>query len=232
MRVGVVGDLHEPFTHPLYRDFVQDTFQEWGVEHIHFIGDIVDAHALGFWDHDPNGKSASDEQEAASVGVERWRTLFPHATVSIGNHDERHFRVARKAGIPDSYLKGYKIVWGTPNWDWDLQHTHDGVLYEHGTGTSGKDGAINRAMQKRCDVVIGHIHSYAGVKYHASDFSRIFGLNVGCGVDCRAYAFKYGMPFPTRPVLGCGIVLDGVSAYFEPMPCGPKEKYNRTRKRR
>ena len=110
MRVGTVGDLHAPFTHPLYQEFVQDVFEAWGVDTIHFIGDIVDAHALGFWDHDPNGMSASDEQSKAATAVESWRDLFPRATVSIGNHDERHFRVARKAGIPDSYIKAFQAI--------------------------------------------------------------------------------------------------------------------------
>ena len=227
--IGVIGDLHAPFIHPMYQRFVSDTFESWGVDKVHFIGDIVDAHALGFWDHDPNGRSASDEASLAGQDVDSWYSLFPEATVSIGNHDERHYRVARKAGIPDSYLKGYRTIWGTPGWDWAMSHRHEGVLYEHGTGTSGKDGAFNRAMQKRISLVMGHIHSYAGVKYHTSDFSRIFAIQVGCGIDLRAYAFSYGMPFPTRPVLGCGIIQDGESAYFEPMPCGVKETYHRSR---
>jgi hypothetical protein len=227
MRVGIVADLHEPFTHPRYMDFVKDTFEAWQVDHIHFIGDIIDSHALGFWDHDPNGMSAGREQEVAYERIQLWRELFPIATVSIGNHDERHYRVARKAGLPDNYLKGYQIVWGTPKWDWEMSHIFDGVLYEHGTGTSGKDGAFNRAMSKRCSLVMGHIHAWAGVKFHASDFSRIFAMQVGAGIDIKAYSFAYGMPFPNRPVLGCGIVIDGEGAYFEPMPCGPGEKYHK-----
>jgi hypothetical protein len=229
MRVGVVGDLHLPFTHPMYLRFCQDTFQQWNVNHVHFTGDVVDGHALGFWDTNPNGMSANDEADEALEQLKTWRKAFPKATVSIGNHDERHFRSARKAGIPDRYIRDYSEVFYTPDWKWDVSHVIDNVLMEHGTGTSGKDAAINRAVQKRMSCVIGHVHCYAGVKWHSNDTSRIFGLNAGCGIDVNQYAFEYGKPFPIRPTLGCGIILDGNYAYFEVMPCGRRELYHRSR---
>ena len=230
MRIGIVGDLHLPFVHPMYLRFVLDTFDEWGVEKVHFIGDIVDLHALGFWEHDPNGMGAERETEAAIEQLEEWKESFPKATVSIGNHDERHYRKARNAGIPDRYLRGYKEIWGTPKWDWQFYHQFEGVLYEHGTGSSGKDAAMNRANSKRTSLVMGHTHSNGGVKYSASEKDRILALNVGCGIDCDAYAFAYGKHFPSRPTLGCGVVVDGICGYFEVMPCGKRETYHRSRK--
>jgi predicted phosphodiesterase len=229
MRIGIVGDVHLPFEHPLYLEFVSDTFRQWRVDHVHFIGDLVDGHALGFWEHNPNGRSASDEAGLVDERLRPWLKRFPSATVSIGNHDARHFRVARKAGLPDRYLQDYAFVWSTPGWDWSMAHIFDGVRYTHGTGTSGKDAAINRAVQNRESTVIGHVHSYAGVKYHANESNRIFGMNAGCGIDLDAYAFEYATNFPVRPILGCGIVLDGVFAYFEPMPCGKRETYHKRR---
>lgn len=227
--VGVVGDCHAPFIHPMYRRFVNDTFNDWGVEKIHFVGDLVDHHAISFHEHDPNGQSAEDEAVQARKELKKWVNDFPVATVCIGNHDERHCRTAKKAGLPDRYLRTYNEIWETPKWKWDFSHAIDDVLYEHGTGTSGKDAAINLAIQKRCSVVIGHIHSWAGIKYHANDFSTVFGMNAGCGIDCRSYAFAYGKAFATRPMLGCGIVIDGHYATFIPMLCGKGEKYNRSR---
>lgn len=229
MKIGNIGDLHEPFAHPLYMEFCQDTFRKYRVDRVHFSGDIVDGHAISFWDHDPNGMSAEDESATAEQKVARWHRTFKDADVDIGNHDERHYRVARKAGLPDRYLRSYADVWKTPTWNWRFYHTLDGVLYEHGTGTSGKDAAINLAIQKRQSTVIGHVHTFAGVKYHANPTSLIFGMNTGCGIDCKAYAFAYGRVFPVRPVLGCGIVLDGEAAMFVPMPCGRGEKYHRSR---
>jgi predicted phosphodiesterase len=229
MRIGVVGDLHAPFIHPMYLRFCQDMFAAWRVNHVHFVGDVADLHALSFWDHDPNGMSAEDEAIATEGTIRRWHRAFADATVCIGNHDERHYRVARKAGMPDRYLRSYADVWKTPSWNWQFEHTIEDVLYTHGTGTSGKDAAINLAIQKRTSTVIGHVHTYAGVKWHANPFSIIFGLNAGCGIDCRAYAFAYGKSFPIRPVLGCGVVIDGYEAHFEPMPIGRGQKYHRSR---
>jgi hypothetical protein len=229
MIVGIWGDLHAPFIHPGYLAFCRDTFDRFKVKRYVGIGDIVDSHALGFYDHDPNGKSAEDEAAAAAVTVAAWYAAFPNAKICIGNHDARHYRVAMKAGLPDRYLLSYAKVWRTPRWDWQLEHAIDGVLYEHGTGSSGKDAAFNRAVGQRCSVVIGHVHSFAGVKYHANPFSRIFGLNVGCGIDIGAYAFEYGKMFPVRPILGCGIVMDGDHAFFVPMPMGHGEKYHRSK---
>lgn len=50
-------------------------------------------------------------------------------------------------------------------------------------------------------------------------------MNVGCGLDITAYAMAYAKPFPVRPVLGCGVVLDGSYATFEIMDAG--DKYRR-----
>ena len=228
-RVGIVADIHAPFTHCKYLDFVRDTFRLHKVNKIVFIGDLVDAHCLGFWEHSPEGMSAGDEASAAHTQIQRWRKQFPKASVCIGNHDERQYRVARKAGLPDRYIKSYATIWETPGWDWQFSHLIDDVAYTHGTACSGKDAAINLAIQRRESTVIGHVHSWPGVKFHANETSRIFGMNVGSGVDVRAYAFSYGRDFPTRPVLGCGVVIDGKLPYFIPMPCGKGERYNRAR---
>jgi len=55
MRIGIIGDIHAPFTHPMYMKFCLDIFEKWKVDYAHFVGDIVDGHALGFYEHDPNG---------------------------------------------------------------------------------------------------------------------------------------------------------------------------------
>lgn len=227
--VGIAGDQHKPFEHPGYLDFCRDTWNKWKATIFVNIGDVVDAHGLSFHEHDPNGMSAELEATEAGKGITRWYKAFPTMKVCIGNHDCRPFRVAKKAGMPDRYVRNYAQVWKTPKWNWRLEHKIDGVLYEHGTGSSGKDAAYNRAISQRCSVVMGHVHSYAGVKYHANPFSRIFGLNVGCGVDIGAYAFDYGKMFPVRPILGCGVVIDGDQGIFIPMPCGAGEAYHRSR---
>lgn len=229
MRVGAVGDPHFPFTHPMYRRFCLDVFERNRVDKISFAGDLFDNHALSFHEHDPDGYSAGCEYKHARRIVQRWYRDTQDSNVCVGNHDARNFRLAKKVGLPKAFLKDYAEVWDTPTWKWDFEHRIDGVLYTHGTGVSGKDAAINLAIQRRMSVVIGHIHSWAGAKFHANSDNLIFGMNVGCGIDVRAYAFAYGKDFPTRPILGCGVVIDGEQPIFFPMPCGRGDKYHRSR---
>ena len=217
-RVLIIGDTHAPFTHPKYLRFCLDISESWRADRIVHIGDVIDMHAISRHETDPNGHSAEREAELAYEEIQRWHAAFPKVLVCEGNHDARVLRAARAAGIPDRYVKTHNELWCTPGWNWQLSHEIDDVLYEHGTGSSGRDAAFIRAKDKRRSLVMGHVHTGGGVKWHTNERSRIFGLNVGCGIDCKSYAFAYGRPFPTRPTLGCGIVIDGTFAYFEPMP--------------
>ena len=72
--------------------------------------------------------------------------------------------------------------------------------------------------------VIGHAHSYLGVKYNANPRNIVFGMNVGCGIDIDAYAMRYGKYFKLKPTLGCGVVISKTEAYSVPM----SEKYFRS----
>lgn len=229
MRVGIIGDPHFPFVHPMYLRFLQDVFDQWAVDTVVNIGDVSDNHATSFHEHDPDGHSASAEADKVQECVDEWQAVWKKKRVCIGNHDERNFRAAKRAGLPARFLRDYGSVWGTPGWKWEFSHTIDGVRYTHGTGTSGKNAAINSAITSRTSTVIGHVHAFAGVQWHTNDTSSIFGMNVGCGIDCRSYAFAYGRDFPNRPVLACGVVIDGRFAYCIPMPCSPKDPYHRGR---
>jgi len=217
--VGIVGDLHAPFTHPRYFDFVCDTFARKGVTWVHFAGDIFDNHAMSYHEADPDGAGAGTELEQAREQLGKWYRAFPHASVSVGNHDAIPWRKAQSAGMSSAVLKTHREMYSCPvGWRWEDSTVIDGVLYTHGTGNGGIHPAYNLAKKSMNSVVIGHAHSAGGVKYLTSKFARVFGLDVGCGIDVDAYAFAYGKHLPMRPVLGCGIVRHGVEAEFVPMP--------------
>ena len=44
----------------------------------------------------------------------------------------------------------------------------------------------------------------------------IFCMNVGCGIG-KSAAMDYGLKFNTKPVRGCGVIIEGTHAVFEPM---------------
>lgn len=227
-KIGVVGDIHAPVCHPAYLAFCRDVFEAWGVEQVVLIGDVADLHAISFHAHHPECPGPKDEYELAYEHIQQWYTAFPDARVCIGNHDERVIRLAESVNIPAKFLRDYNEVWDTPGWNWGYDHTIDNVYYFHGTGTGGEHPSFN-TMRKMCmSVVQGHLHTAAGVKWQANPNQRLFGMDVGCGIDDRAAAFAYGRHMKRRSMLGCGVVLDGIP-YHEIMPCGRGERYDRAR---
>ena len=221
--VGIIGDRHAPFTHPDYFKFVYEVFNKFQVNTIVDIGDDTDFHAISYHESDPDGHSAGSELDLARKEHEQWWKAFPEVQGCIGNHSALPHRKLQTAGLPKSMFKTYNEMLGYPDgWTWKHVHEIDNVLYQHGTGSSGQMGAVNRARDNRQSTVIGHIHSFGGVMYSASDRDMIFGMNVGCGVDVDAYAMAYGKVYSKKPTLGCGVVIDGKIALFLPMDLGSK----------
>jgi predicted phosphodiesterase len=221
--VGIIADTHEPFTHPGYRDFCEYTFNKYGVSRIVHIGDEADNYFLSYHEKDPNFLNYEKETERAMANMREWYKVFPNVDVMVGNHGALPFRKATTIGLPKKWLKTYEEYWESPTgWKWHQDIEIDNVKYTHGLGSSGQTGAIDRAIRSRQSTVIGHIHAFAGVNYHASNNDLIFGMNVGCGIDAKAYAFEYGKDFNNKPVVGCGIVINGEQAIFVPMNLGSK----------
>jgi hypothetical protein len=217
--VLVIGDTHIPFQHPEYLAFCLKVKSDYQCETVVHIGDEVDNHAISFHDADPDGLSAGAEAEAAQQELNLWYEAFPEVWCIVGNHGALPFRKAYAKGIPKKYLKTYEEIWQAPSgWVWAHSVVIDNVLYEHGIGSSGKNAALNRAIDNRMSLVMGHAHSWGGVQYTANVNSMIFGMNVGCGIDINAYAMAYGKPFTKKPTLGCGVVMQGgKQAVFVPM---------------
>lgn len=227
-RVLVVGDVHAPVEHPGYFSFIKDIYDSWDCNRVHFIGDLVDWHGISFHLQHPESPGVRDEYEQAKWEVTKWCAYFPKATVSIGNHDERVIRLAETVGIPASFLRSYSDIWNTPKWSWEYETIIDGVYYFHGTGHSGVHPAYN-AMTTMCmSVCMGHVHHAGGIKWKVNPITRIFGMDVGSGIDDQAYAMAYNRHSKKKSVLSCGVVIDG-HPYHEMMPMGEGEKYHRSR---
>lgn len=216
--VGVIGDTHFPFTHPRYLEFCRDTFMEYGVGRIVHIGDIVDHHAISRHKTEPVADGVLTEYEKAKEMVEEWAAVFPHMTITIGNHDNILERQASELGVPTAFLKNNHELYQMPEgWDMAESVIIEDVLYKHGIGSGGIHGAYNSAKRNCMSVVQGHTHSFAGVKYIATPQKLWFGMSVGCGIDIDAYAFLYGKYMENRPILGVGIVRSSQDAVFVPM---------------
>ena len=228
MRILVVGDLHCPAEHPAYLQFCQDLYDQWDCNQVVFIGDIVDHHAISFHAANPHCPGPEDEFKLAKESIHKWYDVFPEAKVCLGNHDLRILRLAESVKIPARYIKDHSQTWDTPGWEWDYDFLMDNVIYFHGEGVSGIHPAWNAINKKMKSVVMGHCHSRAGVKLMTTRHERFFGMDTGCGICPDAWQFAYGKNHLVRPAIAAGVVIDG-HPYSEFMPCGPGEKYHRSR---
>lgn len=227
-KVLTIGDVHEPVCHPGYRAFCSDLRDKHGTDTTVFIGDIADWQAISFHAHSPEMPGPKDEFDLAQQGINGWYKEFPKAKVCIGNHDERLIRLAASVNIPSKFLRDYPEIWKTPKWDWKHDHVIDEVYYYHGTGAGGIHPAYTTMMKMCMSVVMGHIHSAAGVKWRANPNARFFGLDVGCGIDQDALAFAYNRHNKARSILSAAVIIDGVPQHII-MQCGRKEKYHKSR---
>lgn len=214
-RVLAIPDIHAPFHHPDTLHFLRAARDQFQPGRILCLGDETDQHALSQYEADPNGKSPTDEHALAKEFLAEFAKLFPVMDIMDSNHMVRYLKKAFRAGIPSVYMKSYKDAYETPpGWFWHDSLTIDGVMYFHGEGFSGKDGAYKAAVQFRKPVVIGHLHSFAGVQYNNNGDTQIWGMNCGCLIDAAQYAFKYAKHNPHKPCIGIGLVDAGVPHWF------------------
>ena len=220
--VLIISDTHIPFEKKGYLNFCKQTEKKYKCDKVVHIGDLVDNHAISYHEHDPNGWSPEDEMKIADKHLVSWFKAFPKLFLCRGNHDVLVDRKSKTVGLPRRCFHDYRDIWNLPaTWEDGFEIEIDGVLYKHGTGYSGEYAHKRAAIENSQSVVIGHLHSCAGIEWVVTSKTKKFGMVVGCGIDRKKYAFKYGKDFRKKPVLGCGVVLDGGKhAMFVPMEIG------------
>ena len=220
-RVGIIGDTHSPVALDGYAEWCMDVFDQWQVDRIIHIGDLADFHAASFHDSEIGFHDVVSEMEAAKEQIHHMQEVFgPDVEVLQGNHDANLSRKVKAIGLDPALLRQPADIWEV---DWTFHRRFaklviDDVIYMHGDqGKGGKTPALAKAEGEWMSVVCGHYHSAAGVWYGCNANTRYFGMNVGCGVDHKHAVMAYGATFAAKPMLGCGVVIDG-TPYFEPMP--------------
>ena len=168
------------------------------------IGDIVDNHFASYHetsiDADHTGKK---ELELAIERVSKWRDAFPVATVIIGNHDRLIMRKAQTSAIPSRWIKSYKEVLETPDWNFVERFVQDGVQYLHGEGGTARTKAKSDMM----NTVQGHLHTQCYTDHFCGQNYRIFASQTGCGINHESYAMAYAK-YGRKPAIGCMVVKD------------------------
>jgi len=213
--VLAIPDLHCPYHHKDAFDFLRDAAKEWKPTKVVCLGDEGDFHRMSVHAQHPDMLGPKDEHSQMIKSLKVLYKLFPKVQTCISNHTARPFRVAFNSGMPSLYLKEYRDFMEAPaGWSWQRRIVIDGVVYEHGEGVSGRNGAWQAMSQNKKSTVIGHIHGFGGVTYSNSPFNQTFAMNAGCLIDISNKAYAYGEVYRNKATLGCGIVIDGVEAHF------------------
>jgi len=218
-RVLVIGDTHVPAMHKGYVQFLKNVAKKWKTDKVVHVGDVVDHHCISFHDKHPDNPGAKEEYLQAYNQVQKLYKEFPNAVITVGNHDMRVLRLNAKMGIPKMYLKEFNDLYATDAWKWVEHIEVDGVYYYHGEGCGGQHPAFSAAKMRMQPTVIGHYHSACGIWYQAGPTAKIWGMNVGCGVDRNHWSMQYGAAFLKKPIVACGVVIDG-DPFVETMDLG------------
>ena len=199
----VIGDLHEPFCLDEYLDFCVEKYTEFNCNEVIIIGDCLDNHYSSYHETNVDGMSGGDELSLAIERMARWRNAFPVATVIIGNHDRMVMRKAQTSAIPSKWIKSYKEVLNVPEWNFVERYEKNGVQYIHGEGGTAR----TKCRADMMNTVQGHLHTQAYCEHYVGQNFRVFGMQVGCGIDHESYAMAYAK-YGKKPAIGCGVVLN------------------------
>ncbi len=202
-RILVIGDLHEPFCLEGYLEFCKETYDKYNCNQVVFIGDVIDNHYSSFHETSPEGHGGDQELQMAKTKIAKWAEAFPVADVMIGNHDRLIMRKAQSSDIPREWIREYKDVLNTPGWNFIDSVEYDDVKYVHGEGGTARM-RIKSDMQS---VVQGHLHTQCYTEWLVGAKFKVFGSQVGCGIDHRSYAMAYAKA-GKKPAIGCMVVLD------------------------
>lgn len=201
--VLVIGDLHEPFCLDSYLDWCLEQYHAYNCTEVVFIGDIIDNHYSSYHETDANGLGGLDELELAIKRISRWYKAFPVAIVIIGNHDRIIMRKAQTSAIPSKWIKSYKEVLEVPNWEFVERYEKNDVQYIHGEGGTAR----TKCRADMMNTVQGHLHTQCYTEHYVGKNFRVFGTQVGCGINHKSYAMAYAK-YGKRPAVGCAVILN------------------------
>jgi hypothetical protein len=115
-------------------------------------------------------------------------------------------------GIPRKYLKSYNEILEAPKlWKWHNTLTlslpnKQKLFVCHGMKKNGVKLAESMGM----NVLQGHYHTEFNIQFSSSPSQLIWSLQIGCSIDDNSLAFHYNKITPGRPIIGHGIIINGI----------------------
>jgi len=217
-RILIISDMHIPYHHPDMLAFLKYLKRKYNPTKVVSMGDELDKHALSFHDSDPDLASAGDELTKSLPIIQRVEKLFPEMSIIESNHGSMIFRKAKAKGLPKAYLRSYNDVLGVSDkWQW-----HEDLVLElpngqpcyfhHGKTTQ----ALRLSQQMGMCAVQGHYHETFGINYWGNSTGLYWGLQTGCLINDKSYAFSYNNVNIKRPLIGTALIIDS-QPVLEPM---------------
>lgn len=211
-RILLISDMHIPYQHQDTVAFLTAVRAKYKPTRVVCVGDELDKHALSFHDSDPDLASAGDELSNAIAALQPIYALFPNMDLVDSNHGSMVYRKSKAHGIPRKYIRDYGDVLVAPTgWNWHLELLIDipggnQLLVHHGLS---KD-VMKVVAQRGVCVAQGHYHIEFRIGYLGNPNHLLWGINVGCSIDSKSLAFAYDRNNLGRPIIGHGIIIDGL----------------------
>ena len=212
-RILVYSCLHFPFHDKRVFDFLNELEREYRFDRVIDLGDTVDQYSFSRYTKSPAALSASEEIKRAKKCIATLGSIFPKVDVMSSNHCDRLYSRAMINGIPREYIKPYREILEAPtDWKWykdlsiTIDKTRDKVYFCHEKGAN----ALSLAKSISMNVVMGHLHSTAGVNYFNNPLKEMFAVQTGCLVSDKGPPFEYNKKHVFRPVKAACIIIDGV----------------------
>jgi hypothetical protein len=204
--------MHIPYHHPDTIRFLKAIKKKYKPTRVICVGDEVDKHAMSFHDSDPDLPSAGDELNEAIKYLKQLYKVFPRVDLVDSNHGSMVYRKGKHHGIPRKYLKSYNEILEAPKlWKWHNTLTlslpnKQKLFVCHGMKKNGVKLAESMGM----NVLQGHYHTEFNIQFSSSPSQLIWSLQIGCSIDDNSLAFHYNKITPGRPIIGHGIIINGI----------------------
>lgn len=226
-RILVISDLHCPYQHPDAIAFLAALKKKYKPDRVILSGDEADFHAISFHDHDSDLPSPGDELKRAIDALKPIYKMFPKADILESNHGSLVMRKALANGLSRKFFRSPGEILEAPKgWDWHFELIVDTplgkVYFHHSKGANVKKNSQAMGLS----FVQGHHHEQFEIQYWGNPNALLFGMTVGCLVDNKALAMAYNKNNLKRPVVGCGLIIEGVPR-LEPMVLNSKGRWNR-----
>jgi len=122
-RALVISDLHFPYVHPDAINFLVAIQEEYELDKVICVGDVLDFHATSYHEIEDGSYSSTDELRISKDLAQELESVFPKMLISLGNHDMLARRKAKTAGIPEDCLKDFNGLLGVgKGWKWKDHH--------------------------------------------------------------------------------------------------------------